>query len=93
MKVHKKIKEKIKNHDLYKKAVENRYLAIFILMFIALTTYSYFTEGIVYSIANQNLDETTKFINSFGGLAWLFYILAMIIEVLIVPIPSLVLIS
>jgi len=86
-----RIRDRIKNNNLYKKTVKNKYLAIFIVLFIAIITYNYFNGGFVYDVVNQDLQETTKFIDSFGANAWLFYILAIIFEVIVVPIPSLVL--
>ncbi len=90
-KFHKQLKSRIQNHHLYKRTLENRYLALFLLIVIIFMTYSYFTEGFIYDITNQNLDDTVSFINSFGKLSWLGYIFAIIIEVVIAPIPSLIL--
>ena len=53
-------------------------------------TYSYFTQGFIYDITNQNLDDTVSFINSFGSFSWLVYIFAIVTEVVIAPIPSLI---
>lgn len=86
-----RIRDRIKDNHLYKKTVKNRYLIIFIVLFTAAVTYNYFNGGFVYDVVNQDLQETTKFINSFGKNAWLFYILAIIFEVIVVPVPSLVL--
>jgi|SRR3989344_4999545 len=86
-----KLKDKIKDNELYKKTIDNRYLAIFLLLFISLVTYNYFNGGITYDLANQDLSETTQFITSFGDYSWVIYIFAIIFEVIIVPIPSLAL--
>ncbi|MEK6932486.1 MAG: TVP38/TMEM64 family protein [Nanoarchaeota archaeon] len=85
-----KLKEKIKDHKLYKKTIENKYSLTFLLILVGLITYSYFTQGFVYNVANQDLQETQEFMSSFGSLAWLIYFVAILIEVIIPPIPSLV---
>ena len=91
MKIHKQIKSRIQNHNLYKRAIENRILAVSLLIIIILITYSYFSEGFIYDIAKQDLNETIEFINSFGRLSWLIYIFTMIAEVVIAPISSIIL--
>ena len=75
-----KLKDKIKDNELYKKTIDNRYLAIFLLLFISLVTYNYFNGGITYDLANQDLSETTQFITSFGDYSWVIYIFAIIFE-------------
>ena len=85
------IKNRIKNYHLYKRTVENKYLAIFLFLIIILITYNYFSGGFIYDIANQDLEDILLFINSFGGLSWLIYIIIIVIEVVIAPIPSLIL--
>ena len=85
-----KLKKSIKGHKLYKKTAENKYLLIFLLLLVALMTYSYFTQGFVYDVANQDLQETREFINSFGKWAWLIYFVAILIEVIVPPVQSLV---
>ncbi len=81
------LKERIKNHSLYKKTLENRYLAIFLLLVIILMTYSYFKEGIVYQISDVNLEGVKNFINSFGNFSWIIYVLTLIL-ISIFPVPS-----
>ena len=53
-------------------------------------TYSYFTQGFIYDIASQNLEQTRDFIKSFGSFSWLVYILATTLEIIIAPIPSII---
>jgi len=86
-----RLRDRIRNHHLYKRTVKNKYLTIFLFLIIILITYSYFSGGFIYDIANQDLNEILSFINSFGSLSLLIYVLIIIIEIVIAPIPSLIL--
>ena len=87
------IKERIKNHSLYKRAVESKRFLILLTIIIILISYNYFTRGFIYDIANNNLQDTINFIKSFGNLSWLAYIFIIIIEVILAPIPGFILAS
>ncbi|GAI87068.1 unnamed protein product [marine sediment metagenome] len=67
---------------------------LFVLILIILFTwviYSYFSEGIFYLLATSDIDSIVAFINSFGWLAVVAFILIVVLEVVIAPIPPLVL--
>jgi len=67
---------------------------LFILILIVLFTwviYSYFSEGIFYLLATSDLDSIVAFINSFGWLAVFIFILLVVLEVILAPIPPFVL--
>jgi uncharacterized membrane protein YdjX (TVP38/TMEM64 family) len=80
------MKKKVK--EFFKK---NWLILLIILIVIVWFTYSYFSGGVVYSTANSDVDSVVDFINSFGFWAWLIFILLVILEVVLAPIPPLVL--
>ena len=88
-----RLKERIKNHSLYKRAVESKRFLLFLMVLIILVSYNYFSQGFIYDLANNNLDDTINFIGSFGDLSWLVYISIIIIEVILAPMPGFVLAS
>lgn len=66
-------------------------MLLIILVVVVWFSYSYFTGGVVYDTANSDVDSVVDFINSFGFWAWLIFILLVIFEVVLAPIPPLVL--
>ncbi|MBU0760289.1 MAG: TVP38/TMEM64 family protein [Nanoarchaeota archaeon] len=70
-------------------------LAILFLLFligiVAGSYYSYSSEGVVYSIMAEDIDSLVNYIRSFGGLSAIILILIVIIEVIVAPIPPLLL--
>jgi len=66
------------------------FLLIFILLF-AWVIYSYFSEGIFYLLATSDIDSMVSFINSFGWLAIVIFVLLVVLEVILAPIPPFVL--
>lgn len=62
-----------------------------VLLFVAWVTYSYFSEGVIFHLINNDPTEVINFINSFGFFAWLAFILIVILEVVMAPIPPLIL--
>jgi len=67
---------------------------IFILILIILLgwiLYSYLAEGIVYLLATSDIDSVVDFINSFGLLAVIVFVLLIVLEVILAPIPPFVL--
>ena len=89
-KIKDRIKDGIKENRIYKKTLEHKYLALFLLLIVILMTYSYFTQGFIYDVASQDLEQTRDFIKSFGSFSWLVYIIATILEIIIAPIPSII---
>jgi uncharacterized membrane protein YdjX (TVP38/TMEM64 family) len=75
-----------------KKFFRKNWLILFIIIILlSWFAYSYFSYGIVYDTANSDVDEVVEFIQSFGIWAWLIFILLIILEVVLAPIPPLVL--
>jgi len=67
---------------------------IFILILIILFSwviYSYSSKGLFYLLATSNIDSIVSFITSFGWLAVVVFILLIILEVILAPIPPFVL--
>ncbi|MFH1802017.1 MAG: VTT domain-containing protein [archaeon] len=53
--------------------------------------YSYLSEGVIYSIVNSDIDSVVNYIDSFGALASLILLLLVVLEVVLAPIPPLLL--
>lgn len=66
------------------------FIAVLFIIFLV-GYYNYIREGILYSIINSDVDSIINFINSFGFLSSVVFFIAVIIEVIVAPIPSLVL--
>lgn len=84
------LKARIKNHHFYQRTIENKRFLLLLIILITLISYNYFSHGFIYDLANNNLSETLNFIKSFGDFSWLVYIFIIIIEVLLAPIPGLI---
>lgn len=82
------IKAKIKNHHLYKRALESKRFLLFFLVLMILISYNYFSHGFIYGLANNDLQNTLRFINDSGNLSWLVYIILVILEIVLAPIPG-----
>jgi uncharacterized membrane protein YdjX (TVP38/TMEM64 family) len=80
------MKKNVKN--FFKK---NWLILLIILIVIAWFSYSYFSQGIIYDAINSDVGSVVDFMNSFGFWAWLIFILLVILEVVLAPIPPLVL--
>ena len=64
-------------------------LTIFLL--IIWTTYSYFSHGIIFSLINSDATQVVEFLDSFGIFTELIFVLLVILEVVVAPMPPLVL--
>lgn len=65
--------------------------ALFLILLISLAIYSYFTKGIFYSILEGDTSSVINFVNSFGFLAMIIFLMLIIAEVVLAPIPPLIL--
>lgn len=65
--------------------------ATILILLIIWFVYSYFGQGIIYSLVNSDTDSVTEFIESFGIFAALAFIILVILEVVLAPMPPLVL--
>ena len=81
-------KERIKNNIIIKKTSENRYFALLLIILILLISYSYFFKGFIYNLVNSDVEGIIKLINSFGNLSVFVFVLIIIIEVVLAPIPG-----
>lgn len=70
---------------------KNWAIILIILLFLIIFSYSYFSKGVVYSIANSNEDSVVQFVDSFGAFSYLIFIFLVILEVVLAPIPALAL--
>lgn len=67
---------------------------LFILILIVIlgwVLYSYLTKGIVYLLSTSDIDSIVLFVNSFGWLAVVAFMVLVVLEVVLAPIPPLVL--
>lgn len=72
--------------------VKKHWIIILIIILLGLIfSYSYFSKGVVYSVANSDETSVVNFIDSFGAFSYLIFILLVILEVVLAPIPALVL--
>jgi uncharacterized membrane protein YdjX (TVP38/TMEM64 family) len=60
-------------------------------LFGLIFSYSYFSKGVVYSVSNSDEDAVVQFVDSFGVFSYLIFVLLVILEVVLAPIPALVL--
>jgi len=77
-----KIKKFFKEHWIF-------LLILFAILFWAV--YSYSNKGIIYSLIISDPQGIINFVASFGFFAWLIFILLFVLEVVIAPIPPIIL--
>jgi uncharacterized membrane protein YdjX (TVP38/TMEM64 family) len=70
---------------------KNWIIILIILVLLLLFYYSYYSKGIIYSISNSDEQSVVNFVNSFGIFSYLIFILLVILEVVLAPIPALAL--
>lgn len=87
----KKKRKKIRDSKIVKKALENKIFIFILLIFFLFMFISYITEGFVYKLANNDLDNVIHFIYSFGGWSTVMFLSLVIFEVVLAPIPGLIL--
>jgi uncharacterized membrane protein YdjX (TVP38/TMEM64 family) len=70
-----------------------KHWTILLVLFLVLgwMLYSYFSGGILFFLVNSDVSKVVDFLNSFGIFAWLIFVLLVILEVVLAPIPPLVL--
>lgn len=82
------MKRAVKIIHFFKK---NWIIILVILLFCLVFYYSYFSKGIVYSISSSDDESVVQFVESFGFLSYIVFILLVISEVVLAPIPALAL--
>ncbi len=70
---------------------ENYGVILFIVIVIGFFAYSYLSKGIIYSLSNSDEQAVIGFINSFGVFSYLAFVILVILEVVLAPIPPLIL--
>jgi uncharacterized membrane protein YdjX (TVP38/TMEM64 family) len=70
---------------------KNWVVLLILVILIALFLYSYYSKGIIYAISTTNNESVTNFIQSFGIFSYLVFIILVILEVVLAPIPPLAL--
>ncbi|MCX6750183.1 MAG: TVP38/TMEM64 family protein [Candidatus Pacearchaeota archaeon] len=70
---------------------KNWVILLIIVILILLFSYSYFSKGVVYSISKSDNESVVNFIDSFGIFSYFMFILIVILEVVLAPIPALAL--
>ncbi|MFH1503042.1 MAG: TVP38/TMEM64 family protein [Candidatus Diapherotrites archaeon] len=74
------------------KFLKENWLIILILILIStIFFYSSFSSGVIYSLVHNNPDSIISFVNSFGIFGELMFILLVILECVLAPIPAVVL--
>ncbi|MEE9525865.1 MAG: VTT domain-containing protein [Candidatus Woesearchaeota archaeon] len=72
--------------------IKKHWLFLVIFFFLLIwTIHSYFNHGIFYSLINSNTQEVLDYINSFGVFSLFIFVLIVILEVILAPIPPLIL--
>ena len=66
-------------------------LVFFVFVMFIDSLYSYFTKGIIYYIVTGDLNNVISYINGFGVYAWLVFLVLIIAEVIVAPVPALAL--
>jgi len=72
-----------------KKALAATFLIAGLIALILGSYYSYASQGVIYSVINNDVDYAVDYIASFGVLASVILILLVILEVILAPIPPL----
>lgn len=71
---------------------KNNWVILLIIIALLVIFYiSYSSDGFVHSIINSDEDALESFLNSFGIFSYLVFILLVILEVILAPIPALAL--
>lgn len=66
---------------------------IALILFVSFLIYNYFTQGFMHDMIHSDVEDIRNFIESFGSFAILAYFIIVIIEVIVAPIPSILLYS
>lgn len=79
------------NEKTYTFFRKNFLIILIILLFLGGFFSSYFSKGFIYSLINNDVSDTLYFIDSFGAFAGFIFVLIVILEVVLAPIPPLIL--
>ena len=70
---------------------KNWLILLILILLIALFFYSYYSQGLIYSISNSDSESVVEFMESFGIFSYVIFIAIVILEVILAPIPALAL--
>ena len=70
---------------------KNWAIILIIIFLLGIFFYSYFSKGAIYSIVNSDTNSVIDYINSFGIFSYVIFVFFVILEVVLAPIPPLVL--
>jgi uncharacterized membrane protein YdjX (TVP38/TMEM64 family) len=70
---------------------ENWLIILILVLFSGIFYYSSFSSGVIYSLIHNDPESVVSFVNSFGIFAELIFILLVILECVVAPIPAIVL--
>lgn len=70
---------------------KNWAILLIILVLFVVFYYSYSTKGIIYAISTSDNQSVVDFVNSFGVFSYIAFVLLVIMEVVLAPIPALAL--
>lgn len=82
---------KHKTNYVLKGMKEHKVLISILFIILLFLYYNYIKGGILHSLVNYDMDPLISFIDSFGFFSIIAYLIIVIIEVVIGPIPSIVL--
>jgi len=67
------------------------FISLIIVAILSFLIYSYFSKGLFYSLTHQDVGSVVVFLDDFGIFAYLIFVLLVILEVILAPIPPLAL--
>jgi len=70
---------------------KNWLILLIILIVSGLFIYSYYSKGIIYSLSNSDSQSVVDFVNSFGAFSYFVFVVIVVLEVVLAPIPALAL--
>jgi uncharacterized membrane protein YdjX (TVP38/TMEM64 family) len=70
---------------------KNWLILIILILVAAWFIYSYFTQGIIYHTINSDVNSVVNSVNSFGFWSYFIFVLLVVLECVLAPIPPLVL--
>jgi uncharacterized membrane protein YdjX (TVP38/TMEM64 family) len=68
-----------------------KWLILILVLIIGFLVQSYISEGFVHSLTNNDVDALVLTVQSYGGYGLLAYLILVILEVIVAPIPGLAL--
>lgn len=74
--------------DFFRK---NWLIFLIILIVSFLFVYSYYSKGLIYSISTSDSDSVVRYMESFGAFSYILFIVLVMLEVVLAPIPAIAL--